>query len=124
MLIVLDADDDCAVELGAKIRAMAHELMPGFPTFVVAAVREFEAWFLAAAESLRGKRGLPLDLARPEDPEAVRDAKGWLSERMPRRYSPTLDQSALCAAMAVGEAAAHSRSFQKFLKDVRAIGGA
>lgn len=123
-LIVLDSDDDCAVEVGRRIRSMAHELAPGFPTFVVAAVREFEGWFLAAAESLRGRRGLPADLVRPENPETIRDAKGWLSARMPKRYSPTLDQPAFCASMAISEAAAHSRSFRKFLKEVRAIGGA
>ncbi len=29
---------------------------------VIMAKLEYEAWFLAAAESLRGKRGLPSDL--------------------------------------------------------------
>lgn len=123
-LIVLDADDDCAVEVAGRVRAMAAALMPDFPTFVVLAVREFEAWFLAAAESLRGRRGLPLDLARPENPEAVRDAKGWLTARMSNRYSPTLDQPAFCGSLSIEEASTHSRSFRKFLRDVRALGAA
>ncbi|GMU60998.1 MAG: hypothetical protein AMXMBFR34_27610 [Myxococcaceae bacterium] len=120
-LVVFDADDDCAVELAARVHALAAQLSAGFPLAVAVAVREYEAWFLAAAESLRGLRGLPLDLARPERPEAIRDAKGWLSDRMPQRYSPTLDQPAFTAALSVMEAEHHSRSFRKLLKEVRAM---
>jgi Domain of unknown function (DUF4276) len=118
-LIVLDADDDCAVAVADAIRRLAEQLVPGFRVLVVVAVREFEAWFLAAAESLRGARGLPLDLARPPALESVRDAKGWLSARLPRRYSPTLDQPALAAVFDLEEARAHSRSFRKLLKEVQ-----
>jgi hypothetical protein len=47
---------------------------------VIMAKLEYEAWFLAAAESLRGKRGLPSDLKITADPEYICDAKGWLSQ--------------------------------------------
>lgn len=121
-LILLDADDDCAVAVASTLRTVCAELMPGLPVCVVVAVREFEAWFLAAAASLAGRRGLPADLRPPEEPEAVRDAKGWLSQRMPRRYSPTLDQPALAAEFDLAEAAKNARSFRKLVKDVRRLG--
>lgn len=120
-LIVLDADDDCAIEVAKRIREWAAVLSPGYPVRVVCPVREFEAWFLASAESLRGCRGLPADLARPDQPESIRDAKGWLSARMPRRYSPTLDQPALSGQFDLQECEQHSRSFRKFSKEVRAL---
>ena len=44
-------------------------------SFVFLAKKEFEAWFLAAAESLRGQQGLPLDLTSPHYPENIRGAK-------------------------------------------------
>jgi hypothetical protein len=124
VLIMLDTDDDCAVELAATIRRVAASVAPGFPVRVVCAVREYEAWFLAAAESLRGKRGLPPDLQRPEEPEQIRDAKGWLSERMAQRYSPTLDQPALSALIDTTECAVYSRSFRKLVSEVTALAGA
>jgi hypothetical protein len=77
------------------------------PVFVILAQREFECWFLAAAESIRGKRGLPADLAPPQDPEAVREAKGWLRDRMQGRvYSETIDQPALAAVFDLNQARA------------------
>jgi hypothetical protein len=33
--------------------------------------REYESWFLAAAESLAGKRRLAADLVAPEIPESI-----------------------------------------------------
>ncbi|MEW6433225.1 MAG: DUF4276 family protein [Myxococcota bacterium] len=120
-MIVFDADDECAVELARKVGTLAGQVCPGFPVSVIVAVREYEAWFLASAESLRGVRGLPADLERPDAPEAVRDAKGWLSAHMPRRYSPTLDQPALTAALSVPEAERHSRSFRKLTRTIRSL---
>lgn len=84
---------------------------------VVVCQRELEAWFLAAARSLRGKRGLPVDLEPPSSPEGLRDAKGWLSARMPGGYSETVDQPALAAAMSLEEARA-TASFDKLWRDL------
>ena len=94
LLILLDADDGCPAELGLRVLECVRRVRNDRPLTVVVAKREFEAWFLGAAESLRGQRGLPSDLVAPESPEAVRDAKGWLDSRMPRGYK-TLDQPAL-----------------------------
>jgi hypothetical protein len=97
LLILLDADTDCPAELGPRLLAWAKETHGDRNVSVVVAKHEFETWFLAAAVSLRGQRGLPRDLEPPEDAEAVRDAKGWLAKRMPNGYSETLDQPALAA---------------------------
>jgi hypothetical protein len=104
ILVLLDADDDPACELAPELLRRAVAARPDRPVGVVLAVREYEAWFLAAAASLRGKRGLPDDLASAANAESIRDAKGWLDERMPRRYSPTTDQPALTAVLDLDQA--------------------
>jgi hypothetical protein len=89
------------------------------PVAVVLAKQEFEAWFLAAAESLRGARGLRSDLESPRDPEGIRGAKEWLRERMEgdRHYVETLDQPALAARFSIEEAR-RAASFDKCYREV------
>lgn len=122
VLIVLDADDDCPVELAQDIRAKANALLQGTPCHVAIANREFEAWLLAAAGSLSGKRGLQKNLEAPADPDNIRNAKGWLSERKDGsdKYSPVLDQAALTHAADVG-LMLRSRSFRHFEQCVRSF---
>jgi hypothetical protein len=99
ILVLLDSDDDCPAHRGPELLQRAFSARPDLLIGVVLAKREFEGWFLAAAESLRGQRGLAQDITPPPDPENVRGAKEWLSDRMPgkRSYSETLDQAALTA---------------------------
>jgi hypothetical protein len=89
---------------------------------VVVAVREYEGWFLAAARSLAGQRGLPVGLEPPDGPERRANPKRWLDERMPGGYSETLDQPALTALMALEEAR-QANSFDKFVRDVARLVG-
>lgn len=77
--MLLDADDDCLVKLGAELLARAQDVRPDRKFKVILANREFEAWFLASASSLRGYRGLSASLDAPTDPEKPRDCKGWLT---------------------------------------------
>ncbi len=86
---------------------------------VVIAKCEFEAWFLAAAESLWGRRGLPSTLAPPPDPESVRDAKRWRGERMApgRTYAPPRDQAALASVFDL-DVARQADSFDKCYREV------
>ncbi|MBL8400667.1 DUF4276 family protein [Accumulibacter sp.] len=96
----------------------AFDVLGEFGVAVVVAQREYEAWFLAAAGSLAGKRGLQEGLAAPPDSDAIRNAKGWLSERMSNgRYHEVSDQPAMSALFDIGEALAGSRSFRKFVKE-------
>ena len=123
VLVLLDADRDCPAELAPQLLARAVAASPGRDIRAVLAKTEYEAWFLAAAGSLAGRRGLDETLASPDNPEAIRDAKGWLSARMPlgRRYRETLDQTPLTATFDMAEARRLSPSFDKLWRDVRSL---
>lgn len=54
VLILLDCEDDCPATLGPSLLARAKSVRSDVPTTVVLAHCEYETWFLAAAESLRG----------------------------------------------------------------------
>ena len=77
-MILLDADDDCPAELARALARRAEAVRPDRRIRVVLAKREFEAWFLAAAQSIAGRRGIRESVAPPADPESIRDAKGFL----------------------------------------------
>lgn len=117
VLVLIDADDDAACQLGPELLRRARAARSDRPIGVVLAVREYEAWLLASASSLCSKRGLPADLEPPPAPEAIRDAKGWLGQRMPRGYSPTTDQPALTGLFDL-ELARSSPSFDKLIREL------
>lgn len=118
ILILIDCDDGCPAIMGPDLLRRARAVRPDRKISVVLAKREYEAWFLASAESLRGKRGIAADIVAPPSPEAIRDAKGWLSGFM--GYSETTDQPALTAQFDL-QAARSADSFDKFYREVSAI---
>ena len=119
IFIIFDGDDDCPAELGPALLRRASQVRSDLPIAVVLAKHEFEAWFLAAAESLRGRRGLKNDLNSPDNPEMIRGAKEWLSQRMEynRTYRETSDQPALAALFDI-EQARQVDSFDKCYRDI------
>jgi hypothetical protein len=118
ILVVLDADDSCPVALAQSIRARASAYVPHRPIAVVIPNREFEAWFIAAAESLNGIRGFEWNPTEQTDAEVPRNAKGWMKERMSSRsYGETTDQPAFSARFDLDQAAANSRSFRKMCSE-------
>src|SRR5690348_8424806 len=120
--VLIDADDDCAKDLGALLRNRCLHVRPGLLLSVVLATKEIESWFIAAAESIRGCCGLQQHLSAPPDVEEIRGAKEWLTQHMEadRVYSPTLDQPALASVFDI-ELAQRSKSFSKFRRDVERI---
>lgn len=92
VLILLDCEDECPARLGPKLLAQANAIAPDVNIIVALAYREYETWFMAAAESLRGVEGMAGDVVRPAHPEATRNAKGWLGRHMPHGYDPISHQ--------------------------------
>lgn len=123
VLVLLDADDDCPATVGPEMLDQIGA-RGDVDVSVVLAKREYETWFLAAAESVAGLRGLRPDLASPEDPESIRGAKEWLRDRMTggSTYSPTLDQPALTAQFDL-DAARRADSFDKCVREIRRLIG-
>jgi hypothetical protein len=117
ILVLFDADDDCPRELAPTLEQWAEEAARGKPCAVVMANREYEAWFLASIEALRGTAAILPDAISHPDPEAPRDAKGELERRMPHAasYSPTVDQVRLTAHLDLEIAYRRCRSFRKLV---------
>jgi hypothetical protein len=120
VVILFDGEDDCPKTLALDVRAWAREAAVGTPCDVVVAYREYETWFLAALESLRGHYGIRNDAVAPAHPEAKRDAKGALEEFMPanRAYSETGDQPGMSAQFDMPTAHRRNRSFRKLVKAI------
>jgi hypothetical protein len=123
LLILFDGEDGCPRELAERVRTWARAAAGATPCDVVVAFREYETWFLAAVESLRGQRGIRDDAVAPDDPEARRDAKGALEELMSahRSYSETQDQPALSATFDLALAFRRNRSFRKLVTSIGAL---
>lgn len=105
ILWVLDFDcDDCLDPVAERewLQAEAKRIDPGGTVEVVFMVKEFESIFLWDDRCLR--RAFPEFLANaklPDNPETVRDAKGWISRNLPkgRAYKPTTDQARMAATV-------------------------
>jgi hypothetical protein len=117
VLILLDCEDDCPAILGPELLARAQSVRGDVPYLIVLAYREYESWFLAAARSLRGLSGLPDNLITPDNVEAIRNAKGWLSERMTRSYDPIKHQAEISGKFDLHEARG-SASFDRFYRRI------
>ncbi len=118
ILVLFDGDDDCPKELAPQLQAWAEQEAGSTPCQVVIANREYEAWFLAAIESLRGKREINLTAEPPANPEAIRGAKERITKFMPsgRAYNEVTDQASLTQSFDFPTAYQRSRSFRKLIK--------
>jgi len=126
ILIVFDGDDDCPRELAPRLQDWAAAASPRIPCAIVMAHREYEAWFLAAVESLRGHRGIRVDASPPSDPEALRGAKEALESVMipGTSYYEKADQPALTARFDMAAAYRRSRSFRRMTRAFGSLAGA
>ena len=122
VFVIVDGDDDPPYELEESLKHRA-----GVDTRIAGgaavAVMEFEAWFIAGVEGLRGQRGIPYDVKSVPDPESIRDAKGWLSRFMPqhRGYKPTLHQAAFTSTFDMVKARERSPSFDRCYREIERL---
>jgi hypothetical protein len=117
ILILFDSDDDCPGEKGPEVQTWAQNEAGETPCAVVLAHREYEAWFLAAVESLRGNRGIRNDSVSHPAPETPRGAKVQLEQRMVAgpSYTPKADQPALTAVFDMAATHRRCRSFRRLV---------
>ena len=124
IFVLMDCDWEgcCPAEEGPGLLMRAANTRPDMPLSVVLARREYEAWFIAAAQSLRGVRRLAADLVAAKNAEDIRNAKEWLSRHMPRGapYAETTDQPALTALFDIA-AARKVDSFDKCYREIVAL---
>lgn len=115
VLILLDCEDDCPGTLGPRLLADAQAVRADIKCAVALVHREYETWFLAAADSLRGCAGLSDQLTAPQNPESIRGAKEWLGRHMPASYDPIIHQAKFTANFDLHQARAVP-SFDRLIK--------
>lgn len=120
LLILLDCEDQCPAELGPALHCKAREFAPNTNVIVCLAHREYETWFVAAANSLRGIGGMSQDVEAPANPEGSRNAKGWLGERMVNNYDPITHQLVFTRVFDLNAARAVA-SFDRLCQKVAAL---
>jgi hypothetical protein len=125
ILVLLDCDwrNGCPKHDAPPLLARCRHARRDMLVSVVLAYKEFETWFLAAAESLAGTQRLAAPLTAPNDPEAIRGAKEWLSRHMPAHapYTETLDQPALTSCFDMQAARANAASFDKCYREIQKL---
>ncbi len=114
LLVLLDADDFCAKTTSESVRPALAGATGFEAARIVFAVREYEAWLLASAETLQDGA-----LVYPNDPEQPRDAKGALERHLglPFPYNARTEQPAFSAKINLSLCHKRSRSFRKLTKD-------
>jgi hypothetical protein len=115
LLILIDSEGECPAKSAAKVLDWATQVRSDTSIACVMPNPMFETWFAAAADSLRGKNGLPSDLPKPKDPEAEGIGKGWLKKHLP------VDQPRFVSQMDLNECRSASRSFRKLCKVLSAF---
>jgi len=108
MLILADADDDCAAAWSESIAGLRS---PGPPVAAVMAVREFEAWLLSNRSTEE------LEQARIANPETVRDAKGRMRSFV-AKYKPTVHQLEETRRIDIERVRTVSPSFDKLVRSI------
>lgn len=119
VLILLDGDDDCPVQLADRIRALAAKANPSCPVHVVVAVREYESLFLCTLKSLAAKNLTHQEYDLTRAPESIRGAKEEMRKALRSGvYKETQDQTRLTAQLDIEEALKACRWFRKLHKCV------
>ena len=115
ILVLIDADKDCPLNLAGELRGQYESSRVNVPVEIVCAKEEYEVWFLASIDSIRGRASIPADSVLDNTVESQSSPKSWLTHSMPpgRAYKPTLHQELLTAHIDLQMAYDNSRSFRR-----------
>lgn len=119
VLVLIDADDKPACQLGPKLLKQAKQARSDADISCVVANVEYETWFVAAAESLSEFLHLAPENEIPAAPEESRSGKAWIERRWKgTQYSPTVDQPKLTRRMDLSRCRERSPSFDKLCREL------
>lgn len=120
ILVLLDADGECPRTEVGDLVSNANALNLDVPVAIVYAKCEYETWFICSlfpgkGDGIRKRLELPAHVIAPENAEKIRNAKGWLTDRMPRHraYKETVDQEPLTHHIELDLVQSRSRSFRR-----------
>ncbi len=116
ILVMFDSNGDCPAVHGPRLVVAARSVAGQHPVACVLVKREFETWFVAAAESLSAY----LNVGQvPDKPEEGGHGKGWVQHHfIGATYSETTDQPALTATMSLLACRSRSPSFDKLCREM------
>jgi hypothetical protein len=120
VLFVFDADKSCARDVIPDMHQWAKENMSDLPCGNVMARREYEVWFLASMETMRGanlgkNKSIPESFSYPYPVEQVSSPKSRFQEY---GYKETLHQHILTSKIDFALAYRRSSSFRKLVQEV------
>jgi hypothetical protein len=104
ILLVIDADKDCAAEIGPELESRLSQLVPKCLCRAVLAVREFEAWIVGGDPAYN-----------VNDADSAGDLKGRIRNQH-GVYKETADQARLIASCDLERLSQSSRSFRRLQK--------
>ena len=55
IIVIVDSDQECARDLAANIARVAAERNIALPVSIACPITEYEAWFIASIETIKGK---------------------------------------------------------------------
>ena len=115
ILILVDADVDCPVDLAMQLSQRCDEIGTRCPVQIVCARRSYESWFLASLNSVKDWHGISSTSTLSSCAEDVPDPKRWISDQMPRgqAYKETIHQAPLSRLIDLDLAHRNSRSFRR-----------
>ncbi len=118
ILFLLDADEDCPMEVAPRIQNVIADSAANRIALVLPVI-EYESWFVASADSL----GDILDVHNVsasviQNPELSRSGKSWIEKRIHGRYSETVDQPRLSARIDLEAVRSRSSSFAKLCREL------
>ena len=115
ILVLLDADDDCPIDLAQGLLERGKQLGLTSPVQIVCANRSYESWFLASLDTIKGRGNIPDTAILSQAAEDVSNPKQWLTDQMPtgQAYKETIHQASLSQSIDIGMARHNSRSFRR-----------
>lgn len=110
VLLVMDADDDCAATLGPALQKQLSTLFPSLSCRVALAVREFEAWIVGGDERFS-----------VDNADIAGNLKGRIEQLGGSKYRESVDQPRWTATASLERLRMTSRSFRHLEQIVQGL---